>query len=76
MVDFEQVNGNVQGYATHEKTIAINPLAQLPNKTMFHELGHQLLGHCDGAQTSDGMTLPRNLKEVEAESVALICLEV
>ena len=36
-VDFESTNGNAQGYA-FERSIAINPLAQLPHKTTFHEL--------------------------------------
>jgi antirestriction protein ArdC len=72
-VPFEMLNGNCQGYATGRQ-IAINPLAQMPAKTTFHELAHIELGHTTEA-VHDSETLPRNLKEVEAEAVALLCLE-
>jgi antirestriction protein ArdC len=71
---FEHSNGNTQGYAKG-KTLAINPVAQLPHKTLFHELGHIVLGHTGDERFVDGESLPRNLKEVEAEAVALIVLE-
>lgn len=72
-IPFESVDGNCQGYASG-RSIAINPLAQLPAKTTFHELAHILLGHT--TETShDSTTLPRSLKEAEAECVALLCLE-
>lgn len=71
---FEHLNGNVQGYAK-EGVIAINPTAQLPYKTLFHELGHQVLGHLAKGERSDSEQLPRNLEEAEAEVVALICCE-
>jgi hypothetical protein len=67
------MNGNCQGYAKGRQ-IAINPVAQMPDKTTFHELAHIELGHTSEA-VHDSETLPRNLKEVEAESVALLCLE-
>lgn len=72
-IPFSMLNGNCQGYATGRQ-IAINPLAQLPAKTTFHELAHIELGHTTEA-VHDSETLPRNLQEVEAESVALLCLE-
>jgi antirestriction protein ArdC len=72
-VSFEHPNGNVQGYATTERKVAVNPLAQLPLKTLFHELGHIMLGHTD-VTAHDFGELPRDIKEVEAESVALLCL--
>jgi len=72
-IPFEMTNGNCQGYATGRQ-IAINPVAQMPAKTTFHELAHIELGHTSEA-IHDSETLPRNLKEVEAESVALLCLE-
>jgi antirestriction protein ArdC len=72
-VPFEMMNGNCQGYATGRQ-IAINPLAQMPAKTTFHELAHIELGHTSEA-VHDSEALPRNLKEVEAEAVALLCLE-
>jgi N-terminal domain of anti-restriction factor ArdC len=72
-IPFEMMNGNCQGYATGRQ-IAINPVAQMPAKTTFHELAHIELGHTSEA-IHDSENLPRNLKEVEAESVALFCLE-
>jgi antirestriction protein ArdC len=72
-IPFEMMNGNCQGYAKGRQ-IAINPLAQMPAKTTFHELGHIELGHTSEA-VHDSESLARNLKEVEAESVALLCLE-
>lgn len=73
-VEFEMLEGNPQGYAQSNK-IAINPLAQLPYKTRFHEIAHILLGHTkDGAKLIDNETTLRSLAEVEAESVALLCV--
>jgi len=72
-VPFEMMNGNCQGYAKGRQ-VAINPVSQLPAKTTFHELAHIELGHTSEA-VHDSETLPRSLKEVEAESVALLCLE-
>jgi len=74
-VPFETLNGNCQGYATHENTIAINPLAQLPFKTLFHELAHIVLGHTDKDALADNEDLTKNIIEVEAEATALLCLE-
>lgn len=71
---FSIASGNTQGYA-RAKTIAINPVAALPHKTLFHELGHIVLGHTEDKRFEDGEELPRNLAEVEAESVALLCLD-
>lgn len=73
-VPFTHPDGNVQGYAK-DNTIAINPVAQLPVKTMFHELAHIILGHTKESGVDDSDITPRSLREVEAESVALICLE-
>jgi len=73
-IAFELLNGNCQGYAKGRQ-IAINPVAQMPAKTTFHELAHIELGHTIEAAVNDSETLPRSLKEVEAESVALLCLE-
>lgn len=68
---FTMLDGNVQGYAKGRE-IAINPLAQIPVKTLFHELAHIVLGHTD---TIDAFEIPRSIREVEAEGVALLCLE-
>jgi antirestriction protein ArdC len=73
-IPFELLDGNTQGYAKG-RSIAISPLAALPHKTLFHELAHVTLGHTVEGQTHDGEQTPRNLKEVEAEAVALILCE-
>jgi hypothetical protein len=73
-VPFAHLDGNCQGYASG-RTIAVSPVAAAPIKTRFHEFAHVLLGHTtDGAVTDDERT-PRSLREVEAEAVALLCLE-
>lgn len=71
---FEHLNGNVMGYAKGRE-IAISLVNPLPHKTTFHELAHILLGHTSEGSFSDGEQTPRNLREVEAESVALLCCE-
>jgi hypothetical protein len=73
-VPFDHTDGNVQGFS-RKRQIAINPLAQLPFKTFFHELGHVILGHTTETDFADSDATPRSLREVEAESVALLCCE-
>ena len=72
-VPFAHTNGNVQGYA-EGRTVSVSPLAELPAKTLFHELGHVLLNHT-GDRGADRPDLPKTLTEAEAEAVALLCLE-
>jgi hypothetical protein len=73
LAPFEHPNGNVQGYASGQ-SIAVNPVAAYPAKTTFHELAHVVLGHTKQGECSDAESLPRELREVEAESVAyLLC---
>lgn len=69
-VPFHHLDGNVLGYASGRQ-IAVSPLSPFPHKTTFHEVAHCLL-HTDQESTDRG-ELPRNLKEVEAEAVALLC---
>jgi antirestriction protein ArdC len=73
---FTGTDGNCQGYA-RQRSIAVSPVAELPHKTRFHELAHVVLGHTAEADAglSDSDLTPRSLREVEAEAVALICLE-
>lgn len=71
-VAFTHFDGNTQGYASPGRKIAVNPVAALPHKTLFHELAHVLLGHCEEGQLSDSERTPKNLREVEAESVAYL----
>ena len=74
-VAFNNPDGNCQGYATG-KNIAVNPVAQLPHKTRFHELAHVVLGHTTEMTMSDSERTPRDIREVEAESVAYICCSI
>jgi antirestriction protein ArdC len=69
---FGEINGNIQGFA-RQREIAVSPLAALPHKTTFHEIAHIVLGHTPTETLVDGELTPRHLREVEAESVALIC---
>lgn len=73
---FTGTDGNCQGYA-RQRSIAVSPLAELPHKTRFHELAHVVLGHTSEAESglSDSEFTPCSLREVEAEAVALVCLE-
>jgi hypothetical protein len=73
---FNMTDGNCQGYA-RGRSIAVSPVAELPYKTRFHELAHVVLGHTAEAEAglTDSELTPRSLREVEAEAVALICLE-
>jgi N-terminal domain of anti-restriction factor ArdC len=73
-LEFDIIDGNVQGFA-RDRGIAINPVAQLPHKTTFHELAHIVLGHTQQAVMVESDATPRCIREVEAESVALICCE-
>src|SRR5260370_1114555 len=72
-IPFDKPDGNCQGFARRNQ-VAINPLAQLPHKTLFHEMAHVILHTSEGDFTDTEQT-PRNLREVEAESVALLCCE-
>src|SRR5260370_12127191 len=70
-IAFDKTDGNCQGFARGSQ-IAINPVAQLPHKTLFHEMAHVILHTSEGDFTDTEQT-PRNLREVEAEAVALLC---
>ncbi len=43
-VPFRKNDGNLQGYS-YGRNIAVNPFAVHPEKTLFHEAGHVVLGH-------------------------------
>ena len=73
-VEFRHSNGNCQGYA-NERKVAVSPIAVLPHKTLFHELAHVVHGHTAEGALDDHDRTPVNIREVEAESVALICCE-
>ncbi|MGA8595774.1 MAG: hypothetical protein WB676_13740 [Bryobacteraceae bacterium] len=40
---------------------------------MFHEIAHLELGHVEADALTDTEHTPRNIQEVEAESVAMLC---
>jgi len=72
---FEDLDGNVQGYAKRGRTIAVSTLAFNPFRTLAHELAHIILGHTGDGDLSDSDSTPRDIREVEAEAVALLCCE-
>ena len=73
-VPFEMMDGNCGGYAIG-RSVAVSPLAPMPMAVMAHELAHVVLGHTTEGQCVDtDDRTPRNLREVEAESVALLVI--
>jgi hypothetical protein len=73
-IEFTHTDGNVQGFA-QKREVAISPVAAMPHKTMFHELAHIELGHTAELEFTDSEQTPRNLREVEAECVAMLLCE-
>jgi antirestriction protein ArdC len=73
---FQRIDGNVQGYA-NQRSYAVSPIAYGPHRTLFHEIAHIILGHTAefmGMTDTDERT-PKDIREVEAEAVALICCQ-
>ena len=71
-IAFAHDDGNVQGYA-RDRVVAVSPIAFDPFRTLIHECAHVLLGHTTDEKTmSDSDKTPRDIREVEAESVALL----
>jgi antirestriction protein ArdC len=73
-VPFRHTDGNAQGYAAGRE-VAVSSIAFMPSRTLLHELAHVVLGHTHESNRldDDDSTTPRDLREVEAECVALIC---
>ena len=69
---FQSLQGNVLGYATTKRSIAISPLNPFKHKTRFHEMAHIVLGHTEEAGMADSPATPRDIREAEAEGVAYI----
>lgn len=65
---FLSLDGNTQGYS-YGREFAINPTAKYPTKTLFHELGHIVLGHTTSEQRADYLQ-HRGIKEFQAETTA------
>jgi len=74
-VPFEDLDGNTPGYAKRDRKIGISPIAALPIKTFFHEAGHVRLGHIDEGELADTERTPRDIREMKAEAVSLLCCE-
>lgn len=72
---FDLLDGNTQGYAV-DRSVAINPCATRPMKTLFHELAHVVLGHTTEGVLPDNDRTPKNIREVEAESVAHVLCNI
>lgn len=73
-VPFHYMDGNAQGFA-RGNGVAVNPVAVLPHKTLFHEIAHVVLGHTGEGdeELRDDEALSRSVREVEAESTAYLC---
>jgi antirestriction protein ArdC len=71
-IPFDHLDGNCLGFA-RDHSIAISPVNPFPHKTRFHEVAHVLLGHTSEGTQTDREHTPRNLRECEAEAVALLC---
>lgn len=73
-VPFRHIDGNTQGFAI-ARQVAVSELAFMPARTLLHELAHVVLGHTEelARMEDDDSATPRDLREVEAECVALIC---
>ena len=71
-VDFGTHSLSSNGFAyPNRMEIAISPLAKAPHKTLLHEISHCLL-HKGEELSARGDEMPRDLKEVEAETTAYI----
>jgi antirestriction protein ArdC len=70
-IPFDHIDGNCQGFA-RDRSVAINPVAENPYKTLFHELAHVIIGHTAEAEMRDDERTPRNLRELEAEATAML----
>jgi hypothetical protein len=69
---FAAMSGNTIGYAKpDQKIIAVSPLAYNPMRTKFHECAHVLLHPGMTSQHAEN-SLPRDVKEAEAELTAYI----
>jgi antirestriction protein ArdC len=71
-VPFDMMDGNVQGFA-RARSVSVSPIAANPFKTTVHEVAHVLLGHTAEGEQADSDITPRNLREAEAECVAMLC---
>jgi len=75
-IPFRHTDGNAQGYAV-DRQVAVSPIAFMPHRTLFHEIAHVVLGHTEELRRMDDgdEETPRDIREVEAECVSLICCQ-
>src|SRR5260370_1323014 len=73
-IPFTDTDGNCQGIRA-EAADRDQSRGPTPDKTLFHETAHVILGHTSEADFTDTERTPKNLREVEAEAVALLCCE-
>lgn len=71
-VAFAGLDGNVAGYSVG-RDFAVSPVASYPKKTLFHELGHIVLGHTSPEQIEE-YSRHRGIAEFQAESVAYLSM--
>ncbi|MDV7992082.1 hypothetical protein [Rhodococcus sp. IEGM 1374] len=71
-VAFEQLDGNIQGYS-YENSVAINPVAAYPRKTLIHEMAHVCLKHTT-PEAHEDYKAHRGVKEFEAEGTAYVVM--
>lgn len=69
---FKHLDGNTQGISW-DRNIAINPVAENPLKTTFHECAHIVCGHTT-ADKRDEYSTHRGVMEFEAEASAYLCM--
>ena len=74
-VPFDDLEGNTKGYTKCGRKVAVSLIAALPVKTLFHEIGHVMLGHTEEGDLSDTERTPQDIREMEAEAVSLLCCE-
>jgi len=73
-VPFTHEDGNCLGFATQKREISVSPLSPRPERTLMHEIGHILLGHCEKGGQVDIETFSYSTHEVEAEAFSyLVC---
>lgn len=48
--------------------VAVSPVAAQPEKTLFHELAHVVLGHTVEAELTDDERTPRTIRELQAKA--------
>jgi antirestriction protein ArdC len=73
-IEYAKTSGNCMGYAA-QRTFAINPLGKHQNATTFHELAHIVLGHTEDLLTDTKDRTPKDKREMEAESTAMLVLD-